>query len=218
MKRTDRAPLPGTPNSARISSNNNNRFGAVLSALDSFWISRDAATTSATHAARKDAYTIILFDGQANIYVANDFTSSPDQLLDSILNKGQGRGTDFGVALQVAQSAMEDHWSSERSPVLIFLSDGECRLDEVRVYDICRRAISLGKSLSLHAVSFGNDRYAGYLRNMAKIATEVQAGAPVDQQGPPCGYTSALDTVQLAETFLGIAESMRKPRAALIRH
>ncbi|KDQ16741.1 hypothetical protein BOTBODRAFT_156686 [Botryobasidium botryosum FD-172 SS1] len=218
MTSNDRVPLPGTPNSARISAGNNHRFGAVLSALDSFWISRDAATT-ASGTSRKDAYSIVLFDHQAEVRVANDFTSSPDQLLSFLLDKGcAGGGTNFGLALQVAQSAMESHWSSERSPVLIFLSDGECQLDEVSVYDVCRGAISLGKSLSLHAVSFGRDGSAGSLRNMAKIAAEVQAGAPADQQGPPCGFTSALDTIQLAETFLGIAESMRKPRATLVHH
>jgi len=215
---TDHLPLPGTPSSSLISVHNNNRFGAVLSALESFWISRVAATTSAAQVARNDAYSIVLFDDSAHVQVANDFTSSPDQLLHRLLTQGNGGGTDFGIALQVAQSAMESYWSSDRSPVLIFLSDGECGLDEGRVYDICRRAVSLGKSLSLHTVSFGKDYYAGSLRNMATIANEVQTAAPIDQQGPPCGYTSALDTIQLAETFLGIAESMRKPRAALVRH
>jgi len=164
------------------------------------------------------AYSLVLFNSQAKIHLANDFSSSPDQLLGTLLNERAHGGTDFGAALQVAQSVMEMHWSNERSPVLIFLSDGECRLNEDRVYDVCRRAISLGKSLSLHAVSFGGAYSAGSLRNMARIATQVQAGAPVDQQGPPSGYTSALDTIQLAQTFLGIAESMRKPRAALIRY
>ncbi|KDQ06301.1 hypothetical protein BOTBODRAFT_60673 [Botryobasidium botryosum FD-172 SS1] len=214
----DHLPLPGTPNGNLISLNNNNRFGAVLSALESFWISRVAATASAGQAARNDAYSIVLFDDNAHVQVANDFTSTPDQLIHRLLTQGNGGGTDFGIALQVAQSTMESHWSNERSPVLIFLSDGECGLDESRVYDICRRAVSLGKSLSLHAISFGEDYYAASLRNMARIATEVQTAAPLDQQGPPCGYNSVLGTIQLAETFLGIAESMRKPRAALVRH
>jgi len=218
MTDKDRLPLPGTPNSTLISTNNSNRFGAVLSALEGFWISREAATASVAQAARKDAYSVVLFDHTANIHVANDFTSSPDQLLSCLLHQRASGGTNFGAALKVAQSTMETHWSSERSPVLVFLSDGECNLDESCVYDISRRAISLGKSLSLHAVSFGRDHSAGSLRNMAGIATQVQAAAPVDQQGPPCGYTSALDTIKLAETFLGIAESMRKPRAALLRY
>jgi len=113
MSDNDRVPLPGTPNSARISANNNNRFGAILSALDSFWISRDAAT-SVARAARKDAYSIILFNGQANIRLANDFTSTPDQLLQTLLSERANGDTDFGAALYVAQSAMETHWSNER--------------------------------------------------------------------------------------------------------
>lgn len=53
------------------------------------------------------------------------------------------------------------------------------------------------KSLSLHAVSFGNEDYSGTLRSMANIASNVQSAAPADQQGPPCGYASALDTVHI---------------------
>ena len=73
---------------------------------------------------------------------------------------------------------------------------------------------------------------------MAHIASEVQNSAPPDPLLPaaaivPSSYTEALDTVswlksllarllsynciqvRLAETFLGIAESLRKPRGFL---
>lgn len=71
---------------------------------------------------------------------------------------------------------------------------------------------------------------------MADIAVEVQRTAPADPMHPivPSSYTEALDTVRkstfcisfilliqlqirLAETFLGIAESLRKPRGALMQ-
>ena len=73
---------------------------------------------------------------------------------------------------------------------------------------------------------------------MADIAREVQANAPqvrgVNNNAIPCGFTNAIDTVrsvilpvaissyhcfqiQLAQTFLGLAESMRQTRSALIR-
>ncbi|CAE6390288.1 unnamed protein product [Rhizoctonia solani] len=58
------------------------------------------------------------------------------------------------------------------------------------------------------------------LRRMADIAHEVFASAPQDvlsaARGNPCGYTNAIDTIQLADTFLGIASSLQKPRASLM--
>lgn len=73
---------------------------------------------------------------------------------------------------------------------------------------------------------------------MAQIAREVQNNAPQDPLLPPAAriessYAEALDTVsrvskispsadpgylqvRLAETFLGIAESLRKPRGSLM--
>jgi hypothetical protein len=56
---------------------------------------------------------------------------------------------------------------------------------------------------------------------MTQIALDIQNNAPRDPLAPAAAavassYTQALDTVQLAETFLGIAESLRKPRGSLI--
>jgi hypothetical protein len=70
---------------------------------------------------------------------------------------------------------------------------------------------------------------------MATIAKEVYEGAPADpsqHSGPtPCSYNTALDTVsisslsqnfihaliqvQLVDTFINIAASLKNPRAAL---
>jgi hypothetical protein len=77
---------------------------------------------------------------------------------------------------------------------------------------------------------------------MANLALDIQTNAPRNQMGSaatsiPSSFTIALDTVrrlippdmirkshhidtiqvQLAETFLGIAESLRKPRGSLMR-
>jgi hypothetical protein len=92
------------------------------------------------------------------------------------------------------------------------------------------------KPLAFHSVSFGNDVYSHSLRRMATIAGEVYDAAPRDPLAPsgpnPCSFSSALDTVsvetlsstatychqvQLASTFLGLAESLKNPRAALSR-
>lgn len=220
MRLTDRQPLRNTPASDRIIQRSNNRFGAVLSSLYGFWSARAAAVTG-RQSARRDSYSIILFDRSVVDAVVNDFSSSPDQLLDAVLRHNTSVGTNFTAAIQRAQSVMEQHWSTERTPVIIFLSDGECPIENQPVQDLCRAAVRLGKALSFHSVSFGQNRYSTTLRTMFQIALEIQNNAPRDALAPaavtvPSSYTNALDTVQLAETFLGIAESLTKPRGSLI--
>ena len=96
------------------------------------------------------------------------------------------------------------------------------------------------KPLSFHSVSFGEDASSTTLRRMADIALEIQNNAPRGVVLPaaanvPSSFTTALDTVstpafgvdmlqnnndlsqvRLTETFLGIAESLRKPRGSLM--
>lgn len=107
----------------------------------------------------------------------------------------------------------------ERTPVVIFLSDGECSVTDQTVQDFCRSAVRLGfvflhspislysdwtpsrKPLSLHAVSFGQDSQSTYLRRMAHIALDAQNSAPPDPLAPATAtvlssYSQALDTVR----------------------
>ncbi|KAG6329583.1 hypothetical protein ID866_9506 [Astraeus odoratus] len=222
MTGRDRRPLPNTPVSARIAATSNNRYGAVLSSLYGFWSARAAAINSTAYATRRDAYSVILFDGRVVTVVTHDFSSNPDQLLDVLLNSGTGHGTDFTAAIMEAQAVMTRYWSTERSPVIIFLSDGEGKLADETMHDLCRASVQLGKSASFHAVLFGSDRKSTTLRKMADIARAAQNNAPSGSGTLPAAatilssYTQALDTVQLTETFLGIAESLRKPRGALM--
>jgi hypothetical protein len=109
----DRHPLPNTPASAKITQRSDNRFGAVLSSLYSFWSAR-AAAVAGPQAARRDSYSIILFDHTIADVVVNDFTSSPDQLLDAALRYSANGGTNFTAAVQRGQSVMEQQWSTER--------------------------------------------------------------------------------------------------------
>ncbi|KDQ64238.1 hypothetical protein JAAARDRAFT_201615 [Jaapia argillacea MUCL 33604] len=220
MSLTDRRPLGNTPGTARITNRANNRLGSVYSSLHGFWLARHAALNvggNVAQAARRDAYTVLLFNSAVSTCIENDYTRSPDQLLDAVLPSAASGGTNFTSALQCARSCMERNWSTERTPVIIFLSDGECHVEDTVVQDLCRRAIHLGKSLSFHAVSFGPR--SEVLRRMAQIATDIQRGAPPDPINPPVisSYTEALDTIRLAETFLGLAESLRKPRGSLLR-
>ncbi|KAJ6620561.1 hypothetical protein B0H10DRAFT_2188402 [Mycena sp. CBHHK59/15] len=220
----DRLPLQNAPATVLITRHANNRLGAVFSALHGFWMSRNTALNSggqrAAPPARRDAYSVILFDHTLSTCVANDFTSSPDELLNKLLQYRDGGGTNFTAAIQSAEAIMRQHWSTERSPVVVFLSDGECDIADETVRSLSRAAVSLGKPLSFHSVSFGSAAQSLVLRRMAQVALEVQTNAPRDPLTPAeavinSSYSEALDTVRLAETFLGFAESLRKPRGAL---
>ncbi len=117
MGNRDRRPLQDTPVSASIQSTCNNRLGAVYSALHAFWVSRHAAVTAnrrgrAQH--RRDSYSVILFDNTIIRGVINDFTSSPQELLNGLLRHQTGFGTNYDVALSDARTVMAQNWSAER--------------------------------------------------------------------------------------------------------
>ena len=68
MSWTDHRPLANTPMTRRISSQHNNRYGAVLSALHAFWASRQVATRNGTTTGvRQDSYSIVLFDHSSEV-------------------------------------------------------------------------------------------------------------------------------------------------------
>ena len=110
-------PPRNTPSTVTISRYNNNKLGAVYSSLYRFWTSRQAAanpTGQNAAVARRDAYSVILFDDLAATIISNDFSLSPDNLLSSIASHRASGGTDYTAALTAAQSLMVQHWSNER--------------------------------------------------------------------------------------------------------
>nr|GAT45850.1 predicted protein [Mycena chlorophos] len=154
--------------------------------------------------ARRDAYRVVLLDDHISTAIANEFTRSPDRLLADLVQYQARGGTNFTLAIQHAQSLMETPWSTERTPVVISLSNGQCTIGDETTRAISRRAIALGKP---HAVSFGPARSSDSLRRMVQVASEVQNNAPRDPLVPVAvtiasSYSKALDTVRLAETFL----------------
>jgi hypothetical protein len=116
MSSTDRRPLPDTPVTIQIERVANNRLGAVYSALHGFWSARHTAITANRQGvgARRDAYSVILFDVTTTQVLTNDFTSSPDDLLGAVLRYRAGGGTNFANALRTGQAVMEQSWSTER--------------------------------------------------------------------------------------------------------
>ena len=118
MSHGDRRPPPYTAITNRIRQTANNRLGAVYSALHGFWSARHAAVTLGQQSgvgARRDAYSVILFNSTARSILTNDSTSTPDQLLDAMLAYRAGGGTNVSEALRAAGAVMEQNWSTERS-------------------------------------------------------------------------------------------------------
>ena len=117
MSLSDRQPLPNSSGIERIVRKANNRLGAVFSALYSFWIARQAAVdrNSSLGGSRKDAYSLIFFNHEASASsIQNDFSSSPDELLNAALDFNINGGTDFTRALEKTEEVMISHWSTER--------------------------------------------------------------------------------------------------------
>ncbi|KAF8321130.1 hypothetical protein DL93DRAFT_2224184 [Clavulina sp. PMI_390] len=218
MASSDCLPLSGTPVTYRIRGANDNCFGAVLSALYGFWSARNAEVVRRLWF-RRDAYSVILFNTSAQTLFTNDFHMTPDQLLNKTLHHKPDGGTDFSQAIGAARRAMENNWNSERAPVVIFLSDGMSSLPRDALRGMCERACQLGKPLSFHSVFFGsNDRHPSVLSQMADIArTAYRGGGDMNDPYATCTYTNAIDSIQLSQTFLGFAESMRQTRAGLVR-
>ena len=113
---TDRRPLPDAPATDLIRNHVDNRLGAVYSALYSFWSTRHAAITRGQQGAgmRRDAYSVVLFCHQTRNVLVNDFTRTPDQLLDTLLTEQPDGTTNFSEALRSARAIMEENWSTER--------------------------------------------------------------------------------------------------------
>ena len=117
MSSCDRGPLADAPMTNRIRKTANNRLGAVYSALYGFWSARHAAVTAGRQSsvgARRDAYSVILFESKARSILTNDFASTPDQLLDAMLAYRTGGGTNFSEALRAGGAVMKANWSTER--------------------------------------------------------------------------------------------------------
>jgi len=164
MSSDDRRPSADAPMTIQIQQVANNRLGSVYSALYGFWSARHTASTANPQGvgARRDAYSVILFDHTTTQVITNDFTRSPEQLLGTVLPYPTGGGTNFSAALQAGQNVMRQNWSTERfvtvkpvsppfltflrfrTPIMIFLSDGECIVPDTDIQDLCHTAVGLG--------------------------------------------------------------------------
>ena len=122
MALRDRQPIPNSAGIDRILRKANNRLGAVFSALYSFWLARQAAIdcNAPVGGGRRDAYSLIFFNHEPSTSsIENDFTSSPDELLNAALDFGASGAKDFDRALNKSREIMTTHWSTERYRVFL---------------------------------------------------------------------------------------------------
>lgn len=127
MSLNDFRPIPNTPATPNIRRHNDNRLGAVYSSLYGFWTSRQAALSAVGQnavIARRDAYSVILFNHSPTNCISNDFASSPDVLLNTIVSLAADGGTNYAEALTSAQSLMVQHWSNERYTISVAAAIG----------------------------------------------------------------------------------------------
>jgi hypothetical protein len=92
-------------------------YDSVYSALYSaLWSTSSTVATADQQAGggRRDAYSVILFNTSPKTVLTNDFTSTPDQLLDALLSENASGGTNFAAALSAGQLVMLQHWSADR--------------------------------------------------------------------------------------------------------
>ncbi|KAI9573409.1 hypothetical protein HD554DRAFT_2055827 [Boletus coccyginus] len=211
MDMNDRQPLENSPVGGRIRSRMNNRLGAVYSALYSFWSARQTAIGH-----QRDANTIILHAEGTQSVCENDTTRSPVELLELLLPNGPKGGNSFNKALKAADTAILKWWDDTRPPVIIFLSDGIASVSDSVVRKLFRDTAQKGKGLSLHAILFGPETTSVRMQHMVRVALDAQSKTPA-LMNAQSSFHGALDSVQLSRAFLGIAESLRKPRGALMQ-
>jgi hypothetical protein len=139
------------------------RFYSTLHALLSGRPVTTIVDQQTTGTRRDDAYSVVLFNQITKNALVNDLTSSPDQLLGALLGEQADGGTDFSSALRAGEAIMVENWSPERlvtkssasirllsdplkfrTPIMIFLSDGECSMPVQEIQDVCRSAVRHG--------------------------------------------------------------------------
>ncbi|XP_075243180.1 uncharacterized protein LOC142337658 [Convolutriloba macropyga] len=83
------------------------------------------------------------------------------------LLKYKGGGNDFSAALQDADDLIGNHLNRNVIPVLIFMSDGNCRNGEVEMGEICNK-YKWHHRLQIYTLGFGRIRF-DKLRELARV-------------------------------------------------
>ena len=78
------------------------------------WITGGPKAGRRKGATPRDAYSVILFNNSTKEVLVNDTTSSPDELLKTLLSQPAGGSRDIPAALRAAEAVMVQNWSPER--------------------------------------------------------------------------------------------------------
>ncbi|KAG8756565.1 hypothetical protein FRC14_002941 [Serendipita sp. 396] len=210
MSLRDRTPDARHEYFPSIRMRHNNRYGAVLVAVLRFLSARRSVDL-----ATKDAYSCILFDRFVQKPFIGDDQSTPEQLIEKLVEVDIGYGTRFNSALAATKQVLRDEWQPKRLPVVVFLSDGEGRVEASEVRDLCQEAIKLGYDTDWNFDPY-SPQWHSTTTEMATLAYQAYRTARPQASAIPCRYSLALDVVALEDTFLTIAESLRSTRAGLV--
>ncbi|CAE6449480.1 unnamed protein product [Rhizoctonia solani] len=150
-------------------------------------------------------------------HIAARMQPEPDRPKDWISHATYWERTGNGL-----DSPWQPSLTLSSAPMIVFLSDGEDTIDRRKVEDLCRKCTQLGHALAFYSISFGSDSSSSSLRLMANVADGIFRSAPMTARGAmrgtdiPCKYSTAIDSVQLAATFMSISESLPRSRASVL--
>ncbi|KAF0384494.1 actin-like ATPase domain-containing protein [Gigaspora margarita] len=196
MNSHDQQPTSGTPFC-------NNRLGAAFEATDKF-IKTRINSTQGQNTNIDDIYSIILFESSTEILFENQIITDIDFVQDKLKGKVTKGGTNFRKAVREVDRVIDKHFNSFRLNVIIFLSDGQDRLPENELTNICQKNKEKGSPLYFNTIHFGSTG-GDVLRQMANIAQNYHDTSSNSTQ---CQYTRTPDTISLINSFTNVANSL----------
>ncbi|RUS20076.1 hypothetical protein BC937DRAFT_86413 [Endogone sp. FLAS-F59071] len=243
MALCDMRPLQNTPVYRLLASTHNNRLGAVYDAINRFLETRlttlrnRATGASMPSPAVNDKISLVLFNHSATtIYANRDLLTGSAGFITQMNQHTASGGTDFAHAMNEVTNVCIQHHDPSRVPIIIFLSDGEDSCPQVELQHLFDASAQIGAKPFLTTVLFGTDTsgrnvlkaMADYAEKHHKATATRQSsgnsqarqpplGRPSSSSGFRCGFYNALDEVQLAEYFTGLALSLKECKPALMR-
>ncbi|RUS18258.1 hypothetical protein BC937DRAFT_88981 [Endogone sp. FLAS-F59071] len=243
MTLKDMRPLRNTPVYRLLAGTHNNRLGAVYDAINRFLETRlttlrnRATGASMPSPAVNDKISLVLFNHSATtIYANRDLSTGSAGFITQMSQHTASGGTSFAQAMNEVTNVCIQHHDPSRVPIIIFLSDGEDSCPQDQLQQLFDTSAQIGAKPFLTTVLFGTDTsgrdvlkaMADYAEKHHQVtptrqysgnpqARQLPLGRPSSSSGFRCGFYNALDEVQLAEYFTGLAQSLKECKPALMR-
>lgn len=184
------------PTLAKFTARHRNRLGCVYESILRFIRTRQARII-------QDYVSIVVFDTRATTAV--DSVPISEALVDQLLPHGDGGGTTYSCGLRAAEEILVrsalNPVTQQKSPVVIFLSDGGNNGGENPVHRVMGMK-QVEPKLILHTIKFGHDPCNQILMDMASAGSG--------------SFQVSLDEVQLARSFEGLARSLKDKVSSLM--